>query len=128
MEDHPHSDSTVPVSGTSRAPADFVSSDSESTSVDVLEEDAVVHTCRQEVPIEQSVDNRKITFSPPSTSSDIHQPTEEQQQQLVAMFPEHPSSTISTVLELMQLRRYAEGCRYDPFTTNTHCSSAKAKR
>ena len=102
LEDHPHSDSTVPVSGTSRAPADFVSSDSESTSVDVLEEDAVIHTSRQEVPIEQSVDNRKITFSPPSTSFDIHQPTEEQQQQLVAMFPEHPSSTISTVLELTQ--------------------------
>ena len=47
------------------------------------------------------MENKKITFSP-FTSSDIYQPTEEQQQQLVATFPEHPQSTISTVLELTQ--------------------------
>ena len=51
---------------------------------------------------ETSVKNRKIPFSLPSTSSGLHQPTDDQKQQLSAMFPEHPSLTISTALELTQ--------------------------
>ena len=95
----------VPVTGTSHAPVDVDCSDSESTSIAVIEEEAVVHTSRQEMLTERSdtsVKNRKTPFSLPSTSSGLHQPTDEQKQQLSAMFPEHPSSTISTGLELTQ--------------------------
>ena len=60
----------VPVIGTSHTPVDVDSSDSESTSVEVIEEEAVVHTSRQEMLTERSetsVKNRKTPFSIPST-------------------------------------------------------------
>ena len=78
----------VPVTGTSHAPVDVDSGDSESTSVEVIEE-AVVHTSRQEMLTElseTSSKNRKTPFSLPSTSSGLHQSTDKQKQQLSAMF------------------------------------------
>ena len=80
-----------------------------------------LYTSRQEVPIEQSetsVENRKITFLPPSTSSNIHQPTEHQ---LVAMFPEHLPWTIQQCFGKAM-------CRGLHMILHHHHSSAKAKR